>query len=65
MITSDFPSCGLPGLNGKISDKSLNSYTVDKDSGPLHGELEQSLTYMLENQETQLYISEKDFIETL
>ena len=52
LLTSDIPSYDLLGVNIKILDKLLQSHILDKDSGSRYTDPVQSLTYMLDNQET-------------
>ena len=52
LLMSDIPSYYLPGLNVKIPEKPLNSQMLEMDSGPVHGEFKQTLTYMLKSTDT-------------
>ena len=39
----------LPGMNVKFYDRQLSRHTLDKSSGPIYGELEKTITYILES----------------
>ena len=58
LMTSDVPSYNLQGLNVNIPEK-LSSRILQKCSGQMYCELKQTLTYMLENQDTEFYRNEE------
>ena len=41
-LTSDTPPYDLPGHNVTVHGKGLNRWILDKDSGPMHGEFEET-----------------------
>ena len=59
LLTSNIPLYDLLGLNVKVSNKPLSSNIWDKDSGSTYSELEQTLKYMLETQDTEFYRNEE------
>ena len=60
-LTSDMPSYNLPDLNVKIPDKLLSRRILDEDTGLIYGKLQHTLTYMLQNHDTQFYKKEDKF----
>ena len=63
-LALDIPSYDLPGLSVKIPHKGHQSNIVGKDSGPMYGDLEQTLIYMLENQVTNFTILKRVSVGT-
>ena len=61
LLTSDIQSYDLLGLNVKTPDRPLSKCIPDKDSGPTYGEFKWILTYMLEDQGTELCRNEEEF----
>ena len=53
LFTLDSQSYDLPGLNFKIPKMPLNKHLLDKDSGPMYGELKQPLIHLLKSQDTK------------
>ena len=61
LLTVDILSCEIPGLTIKSQDKPPSRCIQNSDSGPVYGELKQTLTYMFDNQQTNFSTSEKEF----
>ena len=55
-LTSDMPSYDLPEINVTVPNRPLSRFIIYKDSHPIYSEWTQ--TYMLENQDTELYRNE-------
>ena len=53
LLTSNSPLYDLPGLDVKIPEKSLTRRILDKKMGQINDELEQILTYSLQNDYTE------------
>ena len=61
LLTSCIPSYDLPGLNVKISEKTLRRRILNKKKSPIYNDLEQMLTYMLQNDNIRFYRNEEVF----
>ena len=61
LLTSDFPSYELPGLDVKIPDRLLSRCMLDSGSGLMYGKLKQTVTFMLENQEKRSKEMKRNF----
>ena len=59
LLTSDVPFYDLPCLNVKILDKPLRRWILDKDSGPIYGNVKQNLIDIAKNQNTEFYKKRK------
>ena len=45
LLTSDVPSYDLPGLHVKIPNQTQSRKILERDTGPIYGELKQSYIY--------------------
>ena len=61
LLTLNIPLYSLPGLNVRMPDKPLTIRLLDKDTGPIYGEVKQKLTHTLKNNDTEFYGNEEEF----
>ena len=61
LLTSDILSYQYTGINIKILDKPLSRKFLDKDMGPIYCEPEQTLAYMIQDDDTKLHRNEEDY----
>ena len=61
VLIKNIPYNDLPCLNINIINKPLSRQIYDKDSGAIYSELVQTLGCILENQDTELSMNEKEF----
>ena len=55
LLTSDIPSYYLSGLNVRFPEKPLYRRILDKEMSQICGELKQTFSYMLNNQDPEFY----------